>query len=160
MLTTVLAAADNRGGQAVLCVGCRNTHELDLFRTAGYGSVVGVDLFSTDPRIRKMDMHALEFSSDSFDVIYSCHSLEHSITPFRAAQEFIRVARPGAACVIEVPIQFATSAVDRHDYGTVKGLRALFEAHVGDVLFSEEAGQSSQRVARLAFRVKKPAEPA
>jgi SAM-dependent methyltransferase len=149
--------AVTRQSASVLCIGCRNTHELDLFRQAGFTSVTGVDLFASDPRIVEMDMHALRFADDQFDIVYSCHSLEHSFAPPIAVREFIRVAKPGALCVVEVPIRFQTSASDLFDYGSIDGLRDIFRPYVGNVLFAEEdLEEGGADVARIAFQVAKP----
>jgi SAM-dependent methyltransferase len=147
---------EERATTAILCIGCRNTHELDLFLDAGFGQVTGIDLFSSEPRIQVMDMHDLQFPDNQFDIVYSCHSLEHSFDPVKAAREFIRIAKPGGICVIEVPIKFETSPTDLQDFNSVDGVRRLFEPHVGDMLFAEKAQDSSEEeVARMAFRVTK-----
>src|SRR5213592_447561 len=39
-------AEEQSGGGSVLCVGCRNTLELDRFRARGFDEVVGIDVFS------------------------------------------------------------------------------------------------------------------
>src|SRR5918996_657041 len=43
-LINQVADAQPAGG-AVLCVGCRNTLELDRFRARGFDEVVGIDVF-------------------------------------------------------------------------------------------------------------------
>src|SRR5919201_3494560 len=50
-------AEEQRSGGAVLCVGCRNTLELDRFRARGFDDVVGIDVFSQREDIKVMDMH-------------------------------------------------------------------------------------------------------
>jgi SAM-dependent methyltransferase len=147
------APGTDLGRLSVLCVGCRNVHELRLLRSAGYGSVTGIDLFASSPEILAMDMHALEFRDDQFDVVYACHSLEHSINPEAAVREIIRVAKSGAVVAVEVPVRFSPSTVDLQDYRSVDGVRALFGPHVGEVVLAEE----DPNVARLLFRVAKPA---
>jgi SAM-dependent methyltransferase len=139
----------------VLCIGCRNARELDLLEAAGYGPVSGVDLFSSDPRIAVMDMHHLTFAADSFDITYSCHSLEHSFDRDAAVAEIVRVLRPGGVAAIEVPVQFTPSATDRQDFRSVAALLAAFEPHVGRVLLSETDafGDGVSAVARTIFEV-------
>ena len=151
-------SAQQRRQAAVLCIGCRNTYELDQFQQAGFGRVEGVDLFSHDPRVLVMDMHALEFPDNHFDVVYTCHSLEHSYDPHKAVTEWMRVTKPHGACVVEVPVRFQKSATDLQDFGSVQGVRQLFEPHVDHVLFAEEAREDSgEEVARLAFQMKRAA---
>lgn len=151
----------SRRSRSVLCIGCRNVHELELFRTAGFGNVVGVDLFASDSRIQPMDMHAMTFPDSQFDLVYSCHNFEHSREPSVAAREFVRVAKPNAICVIEVPIGFRVSLTDLSDYGSAAGLLEVFRPHVGDILFEEESPAGlDQRVARVGFRVRKKIDEA
>jgi SAM-dependent methyltransferase len=150
--------AEERHNAAVLCVGCRNVHELQLLRDAGYGSVTGIDLFSSSAEIVTMDMHALRFPDAQFDVVYSCHSLEHSIDPDAAVAEFVRVCKPGAVIVVEVPVRFAVSSTDLQDYRSIDGLRTLFQPHLSELVLAEdERDETGTDVVRMVFRVAKPA---
>lgn len=144
-----------RKDRPVLCVGCRNAHELGLLRFAGFENVVGIDLFSTDAAILQMDMHAMNFPDKYFGVIFSCHSLEHSYDPGRVLSEYARVIQEGGVCIIEVPIRFKkkSTRTDLQDFGSLQGLLQACEPFVGQVLFAEEASD----VARLIFSVAKPA---
>ncbi|HJP61341.1 MAG TPA: class I SAM-dependent methyltransferase [Gemmatimonadaceae bacterium] len=144
--------ANERGSRSVLCVGCRNSHELDLFKAAGYKEVVGIDLFASDPRIQVMDMHAMTFPNSRFDVIYSCHNFEHASEPHIAAQEFLRVLKPDGICVIEVPVRFRNTIIDLHDYSSARGLLDIFGSDRGEVLLEEDEGDHDSSVARVAFR--------
>jgi len=139
----------------VLCIGCRNARELDLLEAAGYGPVSGVDLFSSDPRIKVMDMHRLTFAADSFDIVYSCHSLEHSFDRSAAVAEILRVLRPRGVAAVEVPVQFTPTATDRQEFKSVAGLLAAFEPDVGRVLLAEtdSLGDGVSSVVRTIFEV-------
>ena len=127
-------------GRAVLCIGCRNAHELNLFRDAGFADVTGIDLFSTDPRIEAMDMHATTFPARRFDVFFACHSLEHAAEPAAVFAEIQRLARANAVVVIEVPVRYRKwpGREDVHDFGSIDGLRASAAALAGRELFAEE----------------------
>jgi SAM-dependent methyltransferase len=140
-----------RGNRSVLCVGCRNSYELNVFQNAGFGNVVGIDLFSTNAAILQMDMHVMRFPDQSFDVIFACHSLEHSYDPGRVLKEFARVIRHRGVCIIEVPIRFrkVPTRADLQDFGSLQGLLAACDPFTGEVLFAEE----SPTIARLIFRV-------
>jgi len=139
---------------SVLCIGCRNARELDLFEAGGFERSIGVDLFSVDERIQPMDMHALTFADDSFDLAYTCHSLEHAYDARKVAGEIIRVVRPGGACVIEVPVRFNTSLTDRQDYQSARGVLDLFGPALGDVLIEEDGSDlNGTPVARVVFHL-------
>jgi ubiquinone/menaquinone biosynthesis C-methylase UbiE len=48
-------------------------------------------------------MHKLPFASSSFDIVYSHHTLDHSLDPRKALSEMARVSRSGAVWVFTVP---------------------------------------------------------
>jgi len=144
---------------SVLCVGCRNPYELDLFAQAGVRDVVGIDLVSHRPDILVMDMHAMEFGDDRFDAVYASHSLEHAYDVERVVMEIARVARPGAVVGIEVPLGPGSSDADRVEFVSVADLRAATAAIAHDELWADEqpAGSATNAqgtpVARLVLRV-------
>lgn len=113
-------------GPRILCVGCRNGHELNHLASAGYTNTVGIDLHSTDPRILVMDMHDLSFSDGSFDVVFASHVLEHALEPKRAARELRRVVRPEGYIALEVPIQFSRRGADLWDYESPERIAEMF----------------------------------
>jgi SAM-dependent methyltransferase len=49
------------------------------------------------------DMHHLEFADDSFDLVWSHHSLEHSHSPLTALRDWYRVARKNGWVAVTVP---------------------------------------------------------
>ena len=122
----------------VLCIGSRNTAEIDYFRHKGAQSVIGIDLYSEHRDILVMDMHDMTFPDNCFDVIYSSHSLEHAYDVHKVVSEIIRVARPGAFIVIEVPVQYETRGADLVDFENVENLHAAFEPYIARVLWSDE----------------------
>jgi SAM-dependent methyltransferase len=142
---------------AVLCVGCRNIAEIEHFRSKGARHVVGIDLYSTHRNILVMDMHAMTFEPASFDVVYSSHSLEHSIETQQAAAEFVRVLRPGGAIVIEVPVNYEERGADLVDFGSLDNLLALFAPHMDKVLWLEQQDTPTNTL-RVIFHVRNQSE--
>jgi len=53
--------------------------------------------------VKKMDMHFLDFPDNSFDLIWSHHSMEHSFSPVYVLREWLRVLRPGGYLAVTVP---------------------------------------------------------
>ena len=159
-LINAVAAAEP-AAKRVLCVGARNTLELDRFRAHGFPEVVGIDLFSQHDDIKVMDMHELTFANDAFDIVYCSHALEHSYDVARVASELVRVARDGAVVGVEVPVRAQASAADRIVFSGLDELRALFAAHIGDEVLAEEQPARSARndqgteIARLVVRLRK-----
>lgn len=160
-LLVAAAAEGARDGARVLCVGCRNGLELDSFRAAGFDDVVGIDIFSQRPDILVMDMHAMTFADDSFDVVFSSHSLEHALDPQLVARELVRIARDGAVLAVEVPVRHRGSDADLVVFDGLAHLRGLFDGSLGAILLEEELGPRSERneqgsdVARLVARLRK-----
>ena len=124
--------------------------------------VVGIDLFSERRDVAVMDMHDLQYPDCSFDVIFASHSLEHSLDPLRVVSEILRVARPRAWVVLEVPVGFTTSERELQDFGSSEGLLGLFGGHVGEVVLAQDLASRSpgndegSAVARVVFRLADP----
>lgn len=96
---------DYKAGCDVLCVGARYGIEMLAMREMGFSpsKVVGIDLYPRAADVRRADMHRLPFADASFDVVYSHHTLDHSLDPKKALAEMARVSRPGAVWVFTVP---------------------------------------------------------
>jgi SAM-dependent methyltransferase len=101
----------------ILCLGPRNGLELDYLEQASTREVVGLDLFSSDPRIRVGDMHAMPFADNAFGLIWASHVLEHAHHPGQVLDEIERVLRPGGYVFAAWPTGFKTNWHDRWDYG-------------------------------------------
>lgn len=154
-LVTLLKEADPRPpqGRSVLCVGCRNAHELDIVQAAGFDPVVGIDLLGDAGRVLPMDMHALRFPKQVFDVVFTCHSLEHAYDVDVVLQEFARVTKPGGVWAIAVPIRFQTTAVDRHDFKSAEALGAACQRAGAEPALTLRAGVGDVSVACAIVRM-------
>jgi len=127
----------------VLCVGCRNINEINLFKEIGYKNVIGIDLFSGNKEIQIMDMHNLRYKDSTFDVIYCSHVIEHSYEPKTAVAEMLRTVNPKGIIAIEFPINFKTGGVDIWDFKSLDNFLKIFPRNSVDVLWFEvsQAGQ-------------------
>ncbi len=67
-----------------------NQEDIDACRAVGY-------------EVRDMDQSFLDFSDNTFDLIWARHVLEHSIFPYYTLSEYYRVLKPGAMAYIELP---------------------------------------------------------
>jgi SAM-dependent methyltransferase len=142
---------------SVLCVGCRNTVELDLFKDAGVRDVIGIDLVSQSPEIVVMDMHDMTFPDDRFDAVYASHALEHAYDVPTVVSEIARVGRPGALVGIEVPLGEGRSDADRIAFHGLDELRDAVTPIAGSELWADEQPASTPTnsqgtpVARIVF---------
>lgn len=86
----------------IICVGARDISEVNALRIAGYDAI-GIDLFSSNHDVIKiLDMHNLEenFEENEFDIVYACHSLEHSYDPEKVLNGFKKISKIGAFIVL------------------------------------------------------------
>ena len=81
----------------VLNIGARNEMELLLMRLYGFRArnITAVDLFSYSPLIQVMDMHALAFPDNAFDLTYCAYTLRYSDRLEHACREIVRCTRHG-----------------------------------------------------------------
>ena len=60
----------------------------------------------------KMDVTAIQFPDEFFDVVYCSHVLEHVVDDRKAMREFYRVLKPGGWAVLLVPISAERTVED------------------------------------------------
>lgn len=159
LVRQVVLLGNLSAASSVLCVGCRNPIELDLFKAAGAGDVLGIDLISQRSDIQVMDMHRMTFNNDRFDAVYASHSLEHAYDVATVMREISRVGRPGAVVGVEVPLGEGSSAADRVAFHGLDDLREIVEAAAAEELWADEqppgtaTNAQGTAVARIVFRL-------
>jgi ubiquinone/menaquinone biosynthesis C-methylase UbiE len=76
------------------------------------------------------DIHQLSFKPDTFDAVFCIAVLEHVYDPKKAAEEIVRVLKPGGAAFVYVPFlyRYHAHASDYNDYFryTKDGIAYLF----------------------------------
>ena len=127
--------ADLTPDTSILCIGARNEVEVNIFEREGFPRVTAIDLWSTSPRIRRMDMHALAFPDDSFDLVFASHVFEHAYDFPRVAKECARALRRGGYLFCAFPTGFQVNEHDRIDFGDAQGLLKFFEPFGTELLY-------------------------
>jgi SAM-dependent methyltransferase len=79
---------------------------------AGFARYVRGDLAGDGHRIQPMDVTALPFPNDAFDVVICNHVLEHVPDDRLAMRELLRVLRPGGIALLQVPISTISATTD------------------------------------------------
>lgn len=112
-LIAVLAEQIPHRPRDILVVGCGTGLEAGrLARVFETNSTIGIDLgqeFNFDhvgaapAKLMPMNAEKLEFPSNSFDLIYCFHALEHISDPRLALREMARVLRPGGSFMLGTP---------------------------------------------------------
>jgi len=126
-------------GAKVLDVGCGQGLALDIFKTSGaqaIGITFGEDFVfcrSNGHEVYEMDQSFLDFESQSFDLIWCRHALEHSLFPLFTLHGFRDVLKPDGVLYVEVP---APSTSAHHENNP--NHYSCFTAEVWMTLFRKE----------------------
>ena len=110
----------------ILSLGPRNAIELDALAQGLDRDVVGLDLFSLDPRIEVGDMHRMPFHENQFALVFASHSLEHARKPAVVMAEVARVLKPSGVLFFAYPHNPHPTWHDPQNYGAPENLVALF----------------------------------
>jgi len=90
--------------EKLLIIGPRNIHEILLAWLYGYkwGNIHAIDLYSTNPKIKIMDMNAMCFEAETFDAIAVYSTLAYSADLRKSLTEIWRVLRPSGRFVFQI----------------------------------------------------------
>jgi SAM-dependent methyltransferase len=154
----------------ILSVGPR--YETEILYLLGYGfrsrDIHAVDIFSYSPWIQTGNMHSLPYSDDEFDVAILGWIIPYSERPSDAAQETLRVMKPGGVVAVGVAAysqKFLDSMEESEDFIGEKGdqrlqttaqIMDLFKGHVDQVYFRHDVPDASKSGSAIViFSVKK-----
>ncbi|MFQ5691678.1 MAG: methyltransferase domain-containing protein [Nitrospinota bacterium] len=121
-------------GARVLCVGPRDGYEMEGLRDLGFEDIFGIDISlpsvswmsGVGLRSAAVDMHEMAFAPETFDVVFSRHSLEHAHTPERVLREMSALLRPGGVICVIVPKETPETLGTHHGHAFT-GLAELVE---------------------------------
>jgi SAM-dependent methyltransferase len=125
------------------------------------GIALGEDVIAAQKlgrNIKRMDFHFLEYEDNSFDMIFSRHSLEHSWSPLIALLEWHRVATNWLGIVVPAPEHYtfagrnhyAVSTRDQWDnYFAQTGWRVIWE-------YTETSGSVPIEYQMFCEKIKRP----
>jgi len=87
----------------LLIIGGRSVQEFLLAWTFGlkWENMIGIDLFSSNKKILVMNMEAMTFPNDSFDLITAINVLGYTSGIEIALREYARVLKPGGRLVFD-----------------------------------------------------------
>lgn len=96
----------------ILDVCCGDGVGLNVFKESGYENVTGIDFEETKVlkaketgyNVFRLDFHDLSpLESNSFDLVYSSHSLEHAYNPALVLSHFHRILDHNGKLIIVLP---------------------------------------------------------
>lgn len=88
---------------------------------------INVDFYQKDKRILKIDLNKLPlpFNSNTFDLIYIHHTLEHVLYPYELIMDCNRILKDGGILNITVP-SFGNSLTHQRWYHTLTYFHVLY----------------------------------
>lgn len=110
------------GCKNVLDVGCGEGATQDIFKVWNVeyeGVCLGEDYLIAREKgrnVKKMDFSFLEYPDNSFDLIFSRHSLEHSPMPLLTLSEWARVSRQWLGVIVPSPEWYGVKGSKNHYY--------------------------------------------
>lgn len=121
----------------VLCIGAR--FEAELLYLVGYGfsskNIKGFDMISYSPWIDAGNMHAMQYSNNTWDSIIAGWVISYSDNPKKAAEEMLRVIKNGGYIAVGV----AYDAYDKNRTQTVKDILQLFKGYVKNIYYQHDS---------------------
>jgi SAM-dependent methyltransferase len=95
-LVSCLIQLRDLGAVGRIRASLRNVHELLIAWLHGCRrkNIEAIDLYSTNPKIRVMNMEAMTFADDTFDAVVMANTLSYSQDTFRCLSEVARVLKP------------------------------------------------------------------
>jgi hypothetical protein len=114
MLSADLASLTDLKGKTILCIGSKNHYETNLLVLKGADRrlITNIDLYSNIPGILPMDFHNLEFSDESFDIVFWAGSFAYATDLQKAASQAVRVVKkPGIVAVGDTLMGGATREI-------------------------------------------------
>jgi len=138
--------------RTVLEVGCGTGHLAHHFVRGGF-DVTGVtcnphernECLRRGVKVLENDFHFLSVPDGAFDLVFSSHSLEHSISPLFALWEWTRVVRPGGYLMIVVPMPL--------DQDARAAYPAYYDPLADDLAFPQSSGDRAVMVAHAGYTV-------
>jgi len=121
----------------ILCIGSRYGIEVEAFKQLGYTNIKAIDIYPRSKLVMKADMHELPFSNDSFDFIYTHHSLDHALYPNKAIDEMYRVSINNAIWTHTIPFD-DYGKEEAIDFDSSKEIVDFFEKYTKEILYEQE----------------------
>jgi len=117
------------GCKSVVDMGCGQIAPQGKFEEYGVkytGVAIGQDVVyarSAGKNVVNADMTFTDFDSESFDLVYSRHSLEHSPFPLLTLMEWHRIARQWLLVVLPAPEHYGHGG--KNHYGVMNHIQAI-----------------------------------
>lgn len=134
----------------ILSIGPRTEGELYNLAANGFNlkNIRGLDLITYSKQIDLGDMHAMPYSDNQWDVVICGWVLAYSENKKKAAQEILRVCKPGGIIAIgveyhplspeEIGKEMGYIPGSSERLGNLQSILNLFDGHIDHLYFSQE----------------------
>lgn len=113
-----------RAIKTILDVGCGDTAFMrEAFESLGM-TYTGIAVGVSDPNVLNMDFTFTDFDDESFDCIFSRHSLEHSPMPLITLMEWNRISKSWLCLILPNPEVYGWAG--RNHYGVLHPIQVEF----------------------------------
>jgi hypothetical protein len=136
----------------IVCMGVRQGKEIDVWKQFGFNKIIGIELAkSTRQDVIEADFANLKnvIDDSSVDLIYSCHSFEHSFSVNNTITEWRRILKNNSFIWITIPHYHTPDASDPILIKEIATLLDIFQPC--KILFKE----SSNKEHRIFLQIKK-----
>ncbi len=121
----------------ILCIGSRYGIEIEAFSQLNFKNVTALDIYPRSEKVIEGDMHELPFSDRSFDIIYTHHSLDHSLFPEKAIEEMFRVSSNNAIWIHTIPFD-DYGKEEAIDFDTSDEILSFLEKYISEIIYKQE----------------------
>lgn len=121
----------------VLCIGARYGIEIEVFKQLNFKNINAIDIYPRSKNIIEADMHNLPFHENQFDIIYTHHSLDHSLFPIKAVEEMYRVSKHNSFWIHSVPFD-DYGKEEAIDFDNADEIISLFSKFTSEIIYKQE----------------------
>lgn len=131
------------GCNTVLDVGCGEGFAQPIFERWGAkyeGVSLSTDVIAAQKKgrnVKKMDFSFLEYDENSFDLVFSRHSLEHSPMPLLTLMEWARVSKQWLGLIVPAPEWYTFRGLNHYSVMTRGQLESIMEPSGWRIIWSE-----------------------
>jgi SAM-dependent methyltransferase len=129
---------------SVLDLGCGTgfcQRMFEKWNVSYEGICLGEDFLEAEKQgrnVKKMDFNFLDYRENSFDLLFSRHSLEHSPMPLLTLMEWARVSKNWLGLVLPAPEWYTYGGHNHYSVMNMEQVRNLLDVSGWNILWDEE----------------------